>query len=219
MRTDLQIQKDVQEELKWQPNIKEAEIGVAVKNGVVTLLGTVDSFAQKLAAEHAVQYVTGVRAIAEELEVRVPLSMKRDDSEIAETALSTLKWNVSVPDTRIKLRVEGGWVTLEGEVDWQFQRTAAEECVRSLLGVKGISNMLLVRQEKATAFDVSQRIQDSFKRSATIDSQKIAVEAKNGNVVLKGKVRSWVERADAENAAWAAPGVTQVYDQLTVDSW
>jgi len=216
MKSDAQLKKDIQEELRFQPNIRETEIGVAVKEGVVTLTGFVDSYAQKLAAERAAENVSGVRAVAEDLKVKLPFSLQRSDTEIAQAGINALKWNVEVPDTRIKLRVEDGWVTMEGEVDWQFQKSSADECIRHLLGVKGVRNLIAVRQPKASAYEVSQRIQEAFKRSATIDSQKISVEAKDGRVVLKGTVRSWSERQDAEKAAYAAPGVALVDDFITV---
>jgi osmotically-inducible protein OsmY len=216
MKTDAQLKKDVQDELRFQPNVRETEIGVAVKDGVVTLSGFVDSYAQKLAAERAAENVSGVRAVAEELKVKLAHSFLRSDTEIAEAAVSALKWNVEVPDQRIKLRVEDGYVTMEGDVDWQFQKNSAYESVRHLMGVKGVRNVIAVRQPKASAYEVSQKIQEAFKRSATIDSQKISVETIDGRVVLKGTVRSWAERQDAERAAYAAPGVTMVDDLIAV---
>jgi len=216
MKTDSQIKKDVQDELKFQPNIRETEIGVAVKDGVVTLSGFVDSYAQKLAAERAAEGVSGVRAVAEDLKVKLAHSFQRSDTEVAQAAVSALKWNVEVPDDKIKLRVEDGYVTMEGDVDWQFQKSSAYESVRHLLGVKGVRNLIAVRQPKASAYEVSQKIQDAFKRSATIDSQKISVETVDGRVILKGTVRSWAERQDAERAAYAAPGVTMVDDLIAV---
>jgi len=216
MKTDAQLKLDVQEELKFQPNIRESEIGVSVKDGVVTLTGFVDSYAQKLAAERAAENVSGVRAVAEDLKVKLPHSFERSDTEVAQAAVNALKWNVEVPDSRIKLRVEDGFVTMEGDVDWQFQKNSAYESVRHLLGVKGVRNLIAVRQPKASAYEVSQKIQDAFKRSATIDAQKITVETKDGRVTLKGTVRSWAERQDAERAAYAAPGVTMVDDLIAV---
>ena len=216
MKTDSQLKKDVQDELNFQPNIKETEIGVAVKEGVVTLTGFVESYAQKLAAERAAEGVSGVRAVAENLKVKLQHSFQRSDTEIASAAINALKWNVEVPDTRIKLRVEDGFVTMEGDVDWQFQKNSAYESVRHLLGVQGVRNVIAVRQPKASALEVSQKIQDAFKRSATIDSQKVSVEAFEGRVVLKGTVRSWAERQDAERAAYATPGVTIVDDLIAV---
>ena len=216
MKTDTQLQRDVLDEMKWQPSIKDAEVGVAVKDGVVTLSGFVDSYAKKLAAERAAENVSGVRAVADDLKVKLPTTSQRSDTEIAHAALSALKWNIEVPDSRIKLRVEDGWITLEGDVDWQYQKNAAEECVRYLTGVKGTWNNLIVQQQKVSAYEVSKKIQDAMKRSATIDSQRISVEAKDGRITLKGTVRSWAERQDAENAAWAAPGVAFVDDQIAV---
>lgn len=216
MKNDSQIKQDVIDELKFQPNVRETEIGVAVKEGVVTLSGFVDSFAQKLSAERAAENVSGVRAVAEDLKVKLAHSFERSDTEIALAAVNALKWNVEVPDTKIKLRVENGFVTMEGDVDWQFQKSSAYDSVRYLLGVKGVRNVLVVRQPKASAFEVSQKIQDAFKRSATIDSQKVSVEAIDGRVVLKGTVRSWSERQDAERAAYATPGVTTVDDFISV---
>ncbi len=216
MKTDSQIKTDVEQELAFQPNIKETEIGVAVKNGVVTLTGLVDSYAQKLAAERAARNVVGVRGVAEDLKVKLATAFLRTDPEIAEAALSALKWNVEVPDEHIKVRVQDGFITLEGDVDWQFQKLSAYETIRNLIGVRGVRNLLAVRQLKASAVEVGQRIEDAFKRSATIDSHKITVEAKDGRVTLKGSVRSWAERADAERAAYSAPGVTLVDDLIAV---
>ena len=216
MKTDLQLTRDVLDELKWQPSIKEAEIGVAVKEGVVTLTGFVESYTQKVAAERAAESVIGVRAVARDLKVKLPGTSVRTDTEIAHAALNAMKWNVDVPADRIKVKVEDGWITLDGDVEWQFQKAAAEDAVHYLTGVKGNLNLLIVRQPRASTFEVSQRIQDAFKRSATIDSQRISVETKEGRVVLKGTVRSLAERQDAENAAWNAPGVAIVDDQIAV---
>ena len=216
MKTDTQLQRDVLDELKWQPSIKGAEIGVAAKDGVVTLTGFVDSYTQKLAAERATENMSGVRAVAEDLKVKLPYSSQRTDTEIAHAALNALKWNIEVPDTRIKVRVEDGWITLEGDVDWQYQKSAAQDAVHYLIGVKGTRNNVVVRQPNASVNDVGRKILDAFKRSATIDAQKVSVEAQNGRVVLTGTVRSWAERQDAENAAWAAPGVAMVEDRIIV---
>ena len=216
MKTDTQLQRDVLDELKWQPSIKGAEIGVAAKDGVVTLTGFVDSYTQKLAAERATENMSGVRAVAEDLKVKLPYASQRTDTEIAHAALNALKWNIEVPDTRIKVRVEDGWITLEGDVDWQYQKSAAQDAVHYLIGVKGTRNNVVVRQPNASVNDVGRKILDAFKRSATIDAQKVSVEAQNGRVVLTGTVRSWAERQDAENAAWAAPGVAMVEDRIIV---
>ena len=216
MKTDMQLQRDVIEELAWQPNVREAEIGVAVKNGVVTLSGFVDSYAQKYAAARAAERVHGVRAVADDLSVKLPKSFVRSDTDIAHAAVSALKWDVEVPDTRVQVLVDDGWVSLDGAVDWQFQRTAAEKAVRYLTGVKGVINRITVQQPKVSAYEVNQRIEDALRRSATTEADRISVEAKDGKVVLRGTVRSWAEREDAERAAWAAPGVCEVDDEIAV---
>ena len=216
MKTDMQLQRDVIEELAWQPNIREAEIGVAVKSGVVTLSGFVDSYAQKYAAARAAERVHNVRAVADDLSVKLPKSFMRSDTDIAHAAVSALKWDVEVPDTRVQLLVDDGWVSLDGAVDWQFQRTAAEKAVRYLTGVKGVINRITVQQPSVSAYEVNQRIEEALKRSAATEADRISVEAKNGKGVLRGTVRSWAEREDAERAAWAAPGVCEVDDEIAV---
>lgn len=216
MKTDMQLQRDVIEELAWQPNVREAEIGVAVRNGVVTLSGFVESYAQKYAAARAAERVHGVRAVADDLSVKLPKSFMRSDTDIAHAAVSALKWDVEVPDSRIQVLVDDGWVSLDGAVDWQFQRTAAEKAVRYLTGVKGVINRITVQQPKVSAYEVNQRIEEALKRSAATEADRITVEAKNGKVTLRGTVRSWAEREDAERAAWAAPGVSEVDDEIAV---
>jgi osmotically-inducible protein OsmY len=214
-KTDAQLQRDVIDELRWDPSVGSAEIGVAAKNGVITLSGQVESFAKKYAAVRAAERVAGVRAIAEEVNVVLPMSFKRTDTDIAHAAASTLKWDVQVPDDRVKARVDDGWVWLEGDVEWQYQSAAAERAVRNLAGVRGVTNLLQVKAH-ASAPDVKERIESALKRHAEIDSQQIRVEATDGSVTLRGKVRSWAERQDAELAAWSAPGVTRVHDELLV---
>lgn len=215
MKTDLQLQQDVQDEIRWEPSIGDAEIGVAVKDGVATLSGYVRTFAQKFAAERAAERVSGVRAIAEDIQVRLPGALARTDTEIAHAAANALRWDIEVPDDRLKARVEDGWVTLEGSVDWYYQKAAAERAVRFLTGVKGIANLIAVKP-KASAFEVKAKIESAFKRSAELDAQKINVETADGRVTLRGTVRSWTERQEAERAAWNAPGVREVNDQLTL---
>lgn len=216
MKTDMQLHQDVLDELKWLPNVMESEIGVAVKGGVVTLTGTVRSFGQKFAAERAVERVSGIRAIADDLKVKVPHTLERSDTDIAHAALDALRWNTEVPHDRIKVVVQDGWLTLEGDVEWQYQRTAAEEAVRFLTGVKGVITKIAVRQPKVSATDVSRKIEEALKRNAAADAHRISVEAFDGKVILRGTVRSWVEREDAEQTAWAAPGVTAVEDRILV---
>jgi osmotically-inducible protein OsmY len=215
MKNDSQLRADVIEELKWEPSVNEAEIGISVKGGVVTLSGSVDSYAQKYAAERAVERVSGVRALAEDLHVKLPSSKERSDTDIAHAALSALDWNVEVP-VGLTLKVENGWVSLDGSVEWQYQKTEAERAVRYLNGVKGISNRISVKPKRVSTVEVSQKIKDALRRTAEVDASHISVEAANGQVTLKGKVRTWAERSDAERAAWAAPGVTRVDDRIEV---
>jgi Predicted periplasmic or secreted lipoprotein len=214
MKSDIELQRDVSEELKWDPRIIDDEIGISVRSGVVTLTGSVPSFAQKLAAVEAVERVVGVRAVAQELSIKAD-SSAQSDTELAHQILNTLAWDIEVPHQNIKARVENGWVTLEGEVDWQFQRNAAERVVRYLIGIKGVSNLLTIKT-RASKFDVAQHIKDALRRSADADSKRIQVDASGGRVILSGTVRSWSERADAERAAWSTSGVTNVEDRLAI---
>ncbi|HMA00792.1 MAG: BON domain-containing protein [Gemmatimonas sp.] len=215
MKSDTELQRDVSEELKWDPRIIDDEIGISVRSGVVTLTGSVPSFAQKLAAVEAVERVAGVRAVAQELSIKAPDAFQQSDTDLAHQILNTLAWDIEVPHQNIKARVENGWVTLEGEVDWQFQRNAAERVVRYLIGVKGVSNLLTIKT-RVSKFDVAQHIKDALRRSADADSKKIQVDASGGKVILSGTVRSWSEKADAERAAWNTSGVTAVDDRLAI---
>lgn len=215
MRTDAQLQADVLEELKWEPSVRETDVGVSVKDGIVTLSGYVESYAEKYAAERAAERVSGVRAIADDLRVHLPLSRERTDPDIAQAAANALDWDIEVPDG-IQLKVENGWLTLKGHVEWQFQKRAAERAVRNLTGVRGVANLIVVKPKAVSAFEVTQKIKDALRRSAESDADRISVEAQNGKVVLKGTVRSWAERTEAERAAWAAPGVTDVEDLIAI---
>lgn len=216
MKSDSQLQQDVLAELKWEPSIGEEEIGVAVKDAVVTLTGFVDSYAQKYAAEKVASSVSGVRAVAEDLEVKLAGESKRTDTELAHAAVNALKWDIQVPSDKIKATVEKGWIELRGEVEWQYQKWAAESAIRNLTGVRGVSNFIAVKPQKVSAYEVSTKIKDSLRRNAEVEADRIAVEAKDGTVVLRGTVRSFAEREEAEAAAWRAPGVRTVEDKLTV---
>ena len=215
MKTDKQLQMDIKEELRWEPRVRDEEIGIDVRNGVVTLMGTVPDYAQRTRAVRAVERVAGVRAVAQELTVKVPNTHLRSDTDLAHQVVNTLAWDTEVPFQSVKAKVDDGWVTLEGEVEWQYQRNAPERAVRYLSGVKGVSNLLKVKAHAST-YDVAQHISAALSRSAEADAKKITVIATGGKVTLTGTVRSWPERADAERAAWSATGVTEVDDRLAV---
>lgn len=212
---DLGLRQDVLDELEFEPSIDAADIGVTVKDGVVTLIGHVRSYAEKIAAERAVQRVKGVRAIAQELEVRYPERKKTADDEIAKRALAIISWDTTIPDDVIQVKVQAGWITLSGEVDWHFQKRAVEDAVRKLTGVVGVTNLLLVRP-RIQADDVKHRIEEALKRNAAIEAGTIRVGVSGGKVTLAGQVHAWYERGVAERAAWAVPGVTAVEDHLVI---
>jgi osmotically-inducible protein OsmY len=213
MKNDLEIQQDVINQLKWQPFIRTSDIGVFVKNGVVTLTGQVDSYAQKIAAEKAAKKVFGVRAIAEDIQIGVSPSYRKSDTEIAESVVNAIKWHSAVPEDRITVKVEDGVVILNGEVDWEYQRQSAYKAIAGLLGVKRVINNVSLKP-KITASDVSSRISEALHRSATVDAEKITVEVVGNKAILHGRVRSYAEKEDAEDAAWCAPGISTVESHL-----
>ena len=218
MKNNEQLQRDVLDELAWEPSVDAASVGVTAADGVVTLTGHVRSYAEKWAARQAVKGVAGVRGVADELEVKLPSSAKRDDADIAKAALAALKWHVEVPHDRLKVMVTDGWVTLEGSVDWGFQRKAADKVVRYLTGVRGVTNLVTVKKA-ARAQDVKAKIEAALKRSAEVEAKQIKVETMDGKVTLRGSVHSWTEHDAVERAAWSAPGVTSVEDHLTIQSY
>jgi osmotically-inducible protein OsmY len=215
MTSDRQLRQDVLDELEFEPSFDAAHVGVAVEDGVVTLTGHVSSYGAKLAAEQAVRRVKGVRAIAEEIEVRLPSDKRRADDEIAARALSILNWDSVVPSDGITVKVEKGILTLSGEADWQFEKEQAERLVRRLGGVAGVINMIMLRPH-ATAADVKEKIVKAFHRTAALEATSIDVEVDGGTVTLKGQVRDWSERDTAERAAWSALGVSKVIDRIRV---
>jgi len=216
MEGDLVVQRSVQDQLNWEPGVfNSSKIGVAVKDGVVTLTGTVNSHFEKWAAERAVQRVVGVKALAVDLEVQPFGSFKPTDTEIAQAIEHALYWDVSVPSDRVKVVVDNGWVTLEGNVDWQYQRVNAEDDVRKLTGVRGVSNRIVLKPS-ADPTEVKSLIEAALKRNALLDAQDIKVRTDGSKVILTGTVRSWIERGEAADAAWAAPGVTNVDNLITL---
>lgn len=215
MKTDKQLKHDVTAELEWEPSVDASHIGVAVNNGVVTLSGYVRSFLDKITIEKTVRRVAGVRAIAEEMTVRYPRDRKTSDDEIAGRICNLFDWDASVPKGKIAVKVEHGWVTLTGTVDWRFQSDAAKKLASRIGGVVGVSNLIEIRVSPTPA-DVREKIVAAFTRNADIDSNGITVLTDGGKVTLGGKVHAWREREIAERAAWAAPGVTEIDDNIIV---
>jgi len=216
LRTDTELHKDIVAELRWEPSLRNDDIAVGVRDGVVTLAGFVDSYLDRSKAERVASKVKGVKAIANEIEVKLPSGSSRADPDIARAALDALTWNISVPHDRIKVKVEKGWLTLEGDVDWYYQKEAAERAVHYLTGVKGVSNLIALRSRPVPS-DVKQKIKDALQRGAQFDAEHITVEVEGGKAILRGTVRSFAEMRDAERAARNAPGVLEVDNRLTVD--
>jgi len=217
MKSDSELQRDVQNELNWSPSVTAAGIGVTAQAGVITLTGNVPSYFEKVEAAHIAGRVAGVMAIADELQVNLPALSERSDADVAQTALSALAWNVAVPRDRAKVVVENGWVTLTGQVDWYFQKMAAESAVHHLMGVKGMTNEITLKPGKtASAAEIKGSIESAFKRHAKLEAQNITVTVHDGTATLQGKAHSWEEKEAAGQSAWAAPGISSVVNNILV---
>lgn len=216
MKSDSEIERDVREELQWDPDLDAEDIAVSVEDGVVALAGFTPSYTDRLEAESAAKRVAGVLGVANDIEVRLPAIDQRPDPDIARDAVAALKSQLPISYDRIKVVIKDGWLALEGTAEWQYQRSAAESAVRKVKGVKGVTNAVTVAP-KARPADIQKKIQEAFKRNATVDANRITVETDGSEVILKGSVRSWVEREEAERVAWSAPGVTMVEDRIVVN--
>jgi osmotically-inducible protein OsmY len=215
-RTDTEIQKSVLAELQWDARVQPNEIGVSVKDGVVTLSGFVDSYLKKWAAEEAAHRVKGVRAVANDVEVRLPGMSERTDADIAAAVTRAIEWDAVVPIDKLDVTVSKGWVTLDGELEYQFQKEEAERAARRVTGVRGVTNLIRIKPTKPVPSDLKKKIEDALIRNAETDAERITVEVKGSTVVLKGTVRSYAEKQEAARVAWSAPGVTSVENQISV---
>jgi osmotically-inducible protein OsmY len=215
MRIDSDIKRDVEDELQWDPDIDATDIGVTVKSGVVTLTGFVHSYSHKLQAEEDAKRVTGVSGVANDIEVRLPSADVRPDPEIARDVVSELRLQLPFSWEKLKAVVKNGWVTLEGEAEWNYRRERAEQAVRHVKGVIGVSNLIKLKPSVAAA-DIKRKIEEAFKRNAEIDANRIQVRTSGSEVILEGTVRSWAERQEAERVAWSAPGVAKVEDRIII---
>lgn len=215
MKTDVQLQEDVLDELKWEPMLRPSEIGVAVKDGIVTLSGYVSDYSKKLAAEKAVKRVKGVKAVAEDIEVRLPYETLKNDEEIAREVVNALKWNINVPDDKVSVKVDNGWVTLDGELEYQYQRSATLNAVQNLLGVNGVINLIKLKPALSSSI-IKSNIRKALERNADLEADEIIIDASDSTVTIKGKVHSWSEKSEAERAVWATPGVARVVNSLEI---
>jgi osmotically-inducible protein OsmY len=217
MRLDSDIKRDVEDELRWDPDIDATDVGVSVNSGVVTLTGYVRSYAQKTQAERDAKRVAGVVGVANDLEVRLPVLDARPDPDIVRDAVAALKAELPYSSENIRVIAKGGWLTLEGTVEWNYARERAENAVKRIRGVKGVTNSIELKP-KETPYEIRRKIEDAFRRSAELDASRITVEADGSEVILRGTVKSWAERQEAERAAWAAPGVTRVDNRIAISA-
>jgi osmotically-inducible protein OsmY len=215
-KTNTELQQDVLSELKYEPSVDASDIGVTAKEGIISLTGNVKSYAGKYAAVHAAERVAGVKAVTDELKVDLPAFHVRDDQDIARAAVNALQWDVWVPYDRIKMKVDNGWITLEGGVDYRYEQNAADSAVRNLTGVRGVTNLITINKPAVNPAEVQTKIENALRRSAEIDADQIKVKVVDDKVILKGTVSSWAERDEAERAAWSAPGVRTVEDDLVI---
>lgn len=215
MKTDHELQSDVQDEIKWEPKLRGAEIGVIASKGVITLTGVVDRYTMKIAAEKAAERVAGVRVIAQEIEVRVTEAAKRSDTDIASAILESFKWNIDIPEETVTIKVENAWVFIDGVVEWQYQKDLIEDAVEPIRGIKGVSNYITI-QPKINPGIIQENIRKALQRNAAIEASNVKFEIDDHKVTLKGTVHSWFERNEIEKAAWSAPGVVTVKDDLIV---
>jgi osmotically-inducible protein OsmY len=220
MKTNDELRNDVMDELKWDPQLREVytQIGVSAKDGVITLSGMVDTYSKKLAAERAAQHVHGVKVVASDIEVRVEGFGKKTDTEIAEAVKNALRWNSAVNEDKIEIKVDNGWVYLDGYVDWEFQKTSAQNSVEDLLGVTGVINNIAIHSKAIDVKNIKDKISKAFQRNAMIDASNVTLETTGSRVTLHGKVRSWVEKEEAERIAWASPGVLTVDNQIEIEA-
>lgn len=215
MKTDQDLQKRVMDELAWDPSIDATKVGVIVHDGIVTLTGHVPTYTEKTAAERITQRVSGVKAVVQEIDVKLPGDFKCMDEDIAQAAINALRWNTSVPDSKIQLKVEDGWITLDGTVDWNYQREAVRNAVDKLAGVLGVTNRIYIKSS-VKALDVKTKIKHAFERNAILDADNIQIRTEGSKVTLEGTVQSWAEKQQAQMAAWAAPGVSEVVNNIGI---
>jgi osmotically-inducible protein OsmY len=216
MKGNEDLQKSVQEAIKWEPLLNAAEIGVIAKDGIVTLTGTVDSYAKKLEAEHATRNVAGVKAVVEKIEIVLSNTSKNSDTDIAKEVLNSFKWNWEIPVDKVKVKVENGWVSLEGELEWNYQREAVKRAVNNIAGVKAVTNKIVIKSETRDEIE-KKDIVGALGRNSSIDNEDITVKVVGNNVTLKGIVHSFYEKNEAERVAWNAPGVSMVNNELVIE--